>query len=102
MQVQDILRDSLSAFLRGIGEFLPNILAALVIPIVGWIVAKAVKSLAVRGLKLVRVPALTEQGGIDAFLAKGAVTRDPGSHAWHRDRNNRIMSSSGGLHVRRS
>jgi hypothetical protein len=35
-------------------------------------------------------------------LAKGAVTRDPGSHAWHRDRNNRIMSSSGGLHVRRS
>ena len=73
MQIQDILRDSLSGFLRGIGEFLPNILAAFAILIVGWIVAKVVKSLAVRGLKLVRFPALTEKGGIDAFLAKGGV-----------------------------
>jgi hypothetical protein len=30
MQIQDIILDSITAFVRGIGDFLPNILAAIV------------------------------------------------------------------------
>lgn len=73
MQFREIIQESVSAFLRGIAEFMPNILAAIVILLVGWIVAKILKASVLRGLKLVRFPTLTEKGGIDSFLAKGGV-----------------------------
>lgn len=73
MQFQDIIQDSMSAFLRGIAEFMPNILAAIVILIVGWIVAKVLKAAVKRGLRLVKFPTLTEKGKIDAFLIKGGI-----------------------------
>jgi hypothetical protein len=73
MQIQNIIQDSISAFVRGIGEALPNILAAFVILIVGWIIAKVLKAGTGRLLKLVKFPTLTKRAGIDDFLAKGAV-----------------------------
>lgn len=73
MQFQDIIQDSMSAFLRGIAEFMPNILAAIVILIVGWIMAKVLKAAVMRGLRLVKFPTLTEKGNIDSFLAKGGI-----------------------------
>jgi hypothetical protein len=73
MQIQDIIIDSVSNFVRGIGDFLPNILAAVVILIVGWIVAKLLKAAVLRLLKLVKFTTLTERAGIDDFLAKGEV-----------------------------
>ncbi|MHC4140958.1 MAG: mechanosensitive ion channel family protein [Planctomycetota bacterium] len=73
MQIQDIIQDSLSAFLSGIADFLPNILAAIIILIVGWLVAKMLKAAVLRLLKLIKFPALTEKGGIDGFLATGGV-----------------------------
>ncbi|UCC48786.1 MAG: hypothetical protein JSV41_01020 [Gemmatimonadota bacterium] len=73
MQIQDIIFDSVSAFLRGIGDSLPNILAAIVILIVGWIIAKLLKAAVARGLKLVKFATLTQRAGIDEFLSKGDV-----------------------------
>jgi hypothetical protein len=73
MQIQNIIQDSISAFVRGIGEALPNILAALVILLVGWIIAKVLKAGTGRLLKLVKFPTLTKRAGIDDFLAKGDV-----------------------------
>ncbi|KPK78547.1 MAG: hypothetical protein AMS25_14790 [Gemmatimonas sp. SM23_52] len=73
MQIQDIIVDSVAAFMRGIGNFLPNILAAIVILIVGWIIAKLLKAAVARGLKLVKFSTLTQRAGIDEFLAKGDV-----------------------------
>ncbi|HSG81535.1 MAG TPA: hypothetical protein VLC48_04755 [Gemmatimonadota bacterium] len=73
MQIQDIIVDSVSNFVRGIGDFLPNILAAVVILIVGWIIAKLLKAAVVRVLKLVKFSTLTQRAGIDDFLAKGEV-----------------------------
>jgi hypothetical protein len=75
MPIQDIIRDSVGAFLRGIGEFLPNILAALVILIVGWIVAKLLKTAVGRGLRLIHFPSLTAKAGIDDFMKTGGVER---------------------------
>lgn len=73
MQIQDIIVDSVGAFLRGIGDFLPNILAAIVILIIGWIIAKLLKAAVTRVLKLVKFTTLTDRAGIDEFLAKGEV-----------------------------
>lgn len=73
MQIQDIIVDSVAAFMRGIGDFLPNILAAILILIVGWIIARVLKAAVARGLKLVKFGTLTHRAGIDEFLAKGDV-----------------------------
>ena len=75
MPIQDIISDSVGAFLRGIGEFLPNILAAIVILIVGWIIARLLKAAVGRGLRVVRFPTLTAKTGIDDFLKTGGVGR---------------------------
>jgi len=78
MQIRDIIVDSVAAFMRGIGDFLPNILAAILILIVGWIIAKLLKAAVARGLKLVKFGTLTQRAGIDEFLAKGDVKQSPG------------------------
>ncbi|MCH8145430.1 MAG: hypothetical protein IIA55_12005 [Gemmatimonadetes bacterium] len=75
MPIQDIISDSVGAFLRGIGEFLPNILAAIVILIVGWIIAKLLKMAVGRGLRVIRFPSLTAKAGIDDFLKTGGVEK---------------------------
>lgn len=75
MQIQDIMQESLSSFVRGIGEFLPNILAAILILLVGWIAAKVLKAAVGRVLKLVRFPVLAQKAGIDEFLQKGGIER---------------------------
>lgn len=75
MPIQDIISDSVGAFLRGIGEFLPNILAAIVILIVGWIIAKLLKAAVGRGLRVIRFPSLTAKAGIDDFLKTGGVEK---------------------------
>lgn len=75
MQIQDIITDSIAAFIQGIGDFLPNILAAILILLVGWIIAKLFKAAVSRGLKLVRFSTLAEKAGIDGFLKKGGVKR---------------------------
>ncbi len=73
MQIEETIRDSLDAFIRAIANFLPNILAAIVILLVGWIVAKVLKAVVRRGLRLVKFPVLAEKAGIDGFLEKGGV-----------------------------
>ncbi len=75
MPIQDIISDSVGAFIRGIGEFLPNILAAIVILIVGWIIAKLLKAVVGRGLRAIRFPSLTAKAGIDDFLKTGGVEK---------------------------
>ena len=73
--MDDIIRESLSGFIRGVGNFLPNILAALVILLVGWIIARVLRAAVARGLKLVKFPDLAEKAGIEAFLRKGGMER---------------------------
>ena len=75
MQIQDIIRESVGSFVSGIGDFLPSLLAAFLILIVGWIVAKVLKAAVGRGLKLIRFPTLTAKAGIDQFLTTGGLTR---------------------------
>ncbi len=75
MPIQDIISDSVGAFLRGIGEFLPNILAAIVILVAGWIVARLLMAAVGRWLRVIRFPVLTAKAGIDDFLKTGGVEK---------------------------
>lgn len=75
MQIREIIQDSFASFMEGISEFLPSVLAALVILLVGGILARLVRAAVGRGLKLVKFPVLAEKAGIDEFLAKGGISR---------------------------
>ena len=64
------------AFLLRAGEFLPRILLAVVIVVVGWMVAKMVRFAIAKGLRAVNFNVLSERAGIDAFLHDGGIRAD--------------------------
>ncbi len=66
-----------STFSTKIMLFLPNILAALVIFILGWFVSKIVKSLIIKILGALKFDALTEKAGINALLTKANIHKGP-------------------------
>ena len=63
-------------FLLRAGEFLPRILLAVVIVVVGWMVAKMVRFAIAKGLRAVNFNVLTERAGIDSFLHDGGIRAD--------------------------
>jgi len=68
--------EPLRGFLVSIGEFLPRILLAIVILVVGWMIAKAVRFAIARGLRAVNFTVLTERAGMDGFLRDGGIQTD--------------------------
>ena len=69
----DLFLESSQQFLNEIAVALPQIIGALLILLIGWILARIVKRLSIKGLKLVRFNYLTEKSGIEKFLEKGGV-----------------------------
>lgn len=76
MENVDILLEPVRMFLAQVGAFLPKVLLALAIAIVGWLLAKGVRFAVVRGLKAVNFNVLTEKAGIDDFLRQGGSDID--------------------------
>lgn len=64
---------SLNQFWIDLGAFLPNLLVAFVLLIVGWIIAKVLRSVAIRTLRFLKVDVFAERSGIEDFLLKGGV-----------------------------
>jgi len=71
-QMQVIL-DSLREFWMQLSSFLPQLIGALVILIVGWLIAKVVRNVAERFLKMIKVDTAAEKAGIEDFLKQGGV-----------------------------
>jgi flagellar biosynthesis protein FliQ len=63
-------------FLLRVGEMTPRILLALLIIVVGWMVAKAVRFAIVKGLRAVNFNVLTDRAGMDSFLRDGGIRSD--------------------------
>jgi flagellar biosynthesis protein FliQ len=59
-----------------VADLLPRLLLALVILIVGWLVAKAVRFAIVKGLRAVNFHVVTERAGLDGFLRDGGIESD--------------------------
>ncbi|MFC2076907.1 hypothetical protein ACFLT7_07480 [candidate division KSB1 bacterium] len=76
MEQAGIFLQSVDQFFSKLASYLPQIIGAVVILIFGWIVAKLVKSLAVKLLHLVRLNVVTEKAGVDKFLKDGGMKTD--------------------------
>ena len=76
MENMEMLLEPLRASLRQIGEFLPHVLLAIAILVVGWLVAKAARFAVVRMLRAINFNIVTEKAGIDHFLKQGGGKTD--------------------------
>lgn len=65
--------DSLETFWRNLSVFLPQIVGSFVLLILGWLVAKLLRKVALKFLKFVRLDVAAEKSGVDDFLVKGGV-----------------------------
>lgn len=73
-QVQIFLESS-QQFLNEIAIALPKIIGALLILLLGWIIAKLLKKAIVKLLLLVRLNTLSEKVGIEKFLKQGGLKK---------------------------
>src|SRR5437588_5432960 len=58
-------------------SFIPKLIGALVILLVGWIISRLVAGLVTRGLRLLHFNDVAQRAEIDQFLAKARVGMDP-------------------------
>jgi hypothetical protein len=65
--------ESTKSFWQEVSQYLPSLLAAGVVLLVGWIVARIARKMAVMILRLLRVDVLAEKVGIEDFLLQGSV-----------------------------
>jgi len=61
------------AFALQLAEFLPRLMGAFVILIIGWMIAKVTEIGIKRFLRLLKIDAIAEKSGVDAFLKQGGL-----------------------------
>ncbi|BBP04328.1 hypothetical protein TPL01_28500 [Sulfuriferula plumbiphila] len=73
MQQFDIFLASITSFWTQLAGFVPQLMAALVLLFVGWLVAKLVRAGMVKLLRVLQFDKLSERSGIEAFLKQGQL-----------------------------
>jgi hypothetical protein len=73
MEQVNLALEPARAFLAQLGVFLPRLLLAIIILIAGWLLAKFIKLVVVKGLQTINFHVLTEKAGIDGFLRQGGI-----------------------------
>ena len=76
MENWNVLLEPVRASLHQVGEFLPRLLLALAILLLGWLIAKAVRFAIVKALRAINFPVMTQKSGIDGFLLQGGGDLD--------------------------
>lgn len=69
----DIIIASLTSFWTKLAAFIPQLIAALVLLFIGWIIAKLVRATVLHLLRLVHFERLAQKSGIEAFLEQGEL-----------------------------
>ena len=72
----NMLVEPIRESLHQIGAFLPRLLLAIVVLIIGWLVAKLVRFAIVKALHAINFNVVTEKAGIDRFLQQGGADID--------------------------
>ena len=72
----DVMLEPVRAFLVQVGAFLPSLAVAVVVLLVGFLLAKAARFAVQRGLRAVNFHIVTERSGMDGFLQRGGTTAD--------------------------
>jgi hypothetical protein len=70
---QMVIVEPVKSILVRIAQFIPDLLAALVIFFVGWLLAKLIKTLVIKFLQLVKLDLAAEKSGVADFLVKGEI-----------------------------
>jgi hypothetical protein len=73
MEQVSLALEPVRAFLTQLGYFLPKLILAIIILVAGWLFAKFLKLIVVKGLQAINFHVLTEKAGIDGFLQQGGV-----------------------------
>jgi hypothetical protein len=76
MDMVDMLLEPVRAVLLVVGQFLPRLALALLVVIVGWMLARLARFAVVKGLRAVNFNVLTERAGMDGFLQQGGIESD--------------------------
>ena len=76
MQSIDMVVDATREFLHQTAIFLPKLLLALFVVLVGWLLAKLVRFVVERGLRAINLNVLTERAGTDNFLQQAGMRGD--------------------------
>jgi len=76
MENVNVLLEPIRESLHQIGAFLPKLLLAIFILIIGWLIAKAVRFAIVRALRALNFNVVTEKAGVDRFLQQGGSDID--------------------------
>jgi len=72
----NVLLEPIRASLHLVGAFLPRILLAVLILIIGWLLARVVRFAIVKTLRAVNFDIVTQKAGIDHFLQQGGSDID--------------------------
>ena len=72
----DLLIAPLRAFLVQAADFVPRLILALVVILLGWLLAKAARFAIVKGLRAVNFHIVTQRAGLDGFLRDGGIAAD--------------------------
>jgi flagellar biosynthesis protein FliQ len=72
----DLVLEPLRVFLRQAAEFLPRLAVALIVFIVGWILAKVARYSIMKGLRAVNFHVVTQRAGLDGFFKQGGIRAD--------------------------
>jgi len=73
MQQLDVFLSSITSFWTQLAAFLPQLMAAIVLLFVGWLVAKLVRAGMVKLLRVLQFDKLSERSGVEAFLKQGQL-----------------------------
>ena len=69
--------EPVQAFLNQLMAFLPTLAGALLLLLVGWMIAKAIEAIAVRVLKTLQLDKVADQVQLTAVLNKGGIRHKP-------------------------
>ncbi|MDO9004155.1 MAG: hypothetical protein Q7V20_11945 [Aquabacterium sp.] len=76
MERVDVYLEPVRAFLFELGAFLPRLGVAIVVMLLGILLAKAARFAIQRGLRAINFHILTKRSGMDSFLKKGGTLID--------------------------
>ncbi len=76
MENFNMLLEPIRESLHQIGAFLPRLLLAIFMLVIGWLVAQAVRFAIVKALRALNFNVVTEKAGIDHFLQQGGADID--------------------------
>ncbi|MFH1355127.1 MAG: hypothetical protein ABIH19_03155 [Candidatus Omnitrophota bacterium] len=71
---QVVLLEPARTVLAQIGQFLVNIILVIIILIIGWIIAKLIRTVVTKALKTVRLDKLADRIELSNLLEKGGIT----------------------------